>query len=128
MFGLVEPRLCGKGDSLSFSKPKFCIVSQLPTQRREQGHHAVTTVTCHPAGPLSERPLMEVRLGELHTWISTCNFSPQGLLGAVQKGENSWLSGQIHPASLIYFLGPSVQPGSLRSPNRGVMEWFGLGP
>ncbi|XP_029815965.1 uncharacterized protein C17orf80 homolog, partial [Manacus vitellinus] len=41
-------------------------------------------------GPLSERPLMEVRLGELHSWISTCDFSPQGLLGAVQKAWNSY--------------------------------------
>ncbi|XP_031984598.1 uncharacterized protein C17orf80 homolog isoform X1 [Corvus moneduloides] len=47
-------------------------------------------------GPLSERPLMEVRLGELHTWISTCNFSPQGLLGAVQKAWSSYCAKYIH--------------------------------
>ncbi|XP_066188417.1 mitochondrial nucleoid-associated protein 1 [Sylvia atricapilla] len=47
-------------------------------------------------GPLSERPLMEVRLGELHTWISTCNFSPQGLLGAVQRAWSSYCAKYIH--------------------------------
>uniref|UniRef100_H0YXH6 Uncharacterized protein n=1 Tax=Taeniopygia guttata TaxID=59729 RepID=H0YXH6_TAEGU len=37
----------------------------------------------------SPRPLMEVRLGELPSWISTRSFSPQGLLAAVHRGENS---------------------------------------
>ncbi|XP_039937973.1 uncharacterized protein C17orf80 homolog [Hirundo rustica] len=47
-------------------------------------------------GPLSERPLMEVRLGELHTWISTCNFSPRGLLAAVQRAWSSYCAKYIH--------------------------------
>ncbi|CAN8194019.1 unnamed protein product [Coccothraustes coccothraustes] len=47
-------------------------------------------------GPLSERPLMEVRLGELHTWISTCSFSAQGLLGAVQRAWSSYCAKYIH--------------------------------
>ncbi|XP_058708489.1 uncharacterized protein C17orf80 homolog isoform X2 [Poecile atricapillus] len=47
-------------------------------------------------GPLSERPLMEVRLGELHTWISTCNFSPQGLLAAAQRAWSSYCAKYIH--------------------------------
>ncbi|KAI1232487.1 hypothetical protein IHE44_0006952 [Lamprotornis superbus] len=47
-------------------------------------------------GPLWERPLMEVRLGELHTWISTCNFSPQGLLGAAQRAWSSYCAKYIH--------------------------------
>ncbi|RLV94605.1 hypothetical protein DV515_00013093, partial [Chloebia gouldiae] len=47
-------------------------------------------------GPLSERPLMEVRLGELHSWISTCNFSPQGLLAAVQRAWSSYCAKYIH--------------------------------
>ncbi|XP_056362201.1 uncharacterized protein C17orf80 homolog isoform X2 [Oenanthe melanoleuca] len=46
-------------------------------------------------GPLSERPLMEVRLGELHSWIRTCNFSPQGLLGAVQRAWSSYCAKYI---------------------------------
>ncbi|NWS94606.1 ATPK synthase, partial [Mionectes macconnelli] len=47
-------------------------------------------------GPLSDKPLMEVRLGELHTWISTCDFSPQGLLGTVQKAWNSYYAKYIN--------------------------------
>ncbi|NXQ39680.1 ATPK synthase, partial [Catharus fuscescens] len=47
-------------------------------------------------GPLWERPLLEVRLGELHSWISTCSFSPQGLLGAVQRAWNSYCARYIH--------------------------------
>ncbi|XP_050175175.1 uncharacterized protein C17orf80 homolog [Myiozetetes cayanensis] len=49
-----------------------------------------------PRGPLSERPLLEVRLGELHTWISTCHFSAQGLLGAAQKAWNSYYAKYIN--------------------------------
>lgn len=30
---------------------------------------------------------MDVRLGELPTWLATRDFSPRGLLGGVQKGE-----------------------------------------
>lgn len=30
---------------------------------------------------------MDVRLGELPVWLATRNFSPQGLLGGLQKGE-----------------------------------------
>nr|XP_005496787.1 uncharacterized protein C17orf80 homolog [Zonotrichia albicollis] len=47
-------------------------------------------------GPLADRPLMEVRLGELHTWISTCSFSAQGLLGAVQRAWGSYCAKYIH--------------------------------
>lgn len=37
--------------------------------------------------PLAERRLLDVRLGELPTWLATRDFSPRGLLGGVQKGE-----------------------------------------
>ncbi|NXF30447.1 ATPK synthase, partial [Nyctibius bracteatus] len=47
-------------------------------------------------GPLSERHLMDVRLGELPTWLATCDFSPQGLLGGVQKGWNSYYDKYIN--------------------------------
>ncbi|XP_058673518.1 uncharacterized protein C17orf80 homolog [Ammospiza caudacuta] len=61
-------------------------------------HRALVAVTrlCHPAGPLADRPLMEVRLGELHTWIGTCSFSAQGLLGAVQRAWGSYCAKYIH--------------------------------
>ncbi|XP_057895070.1 uncharacterized protein C17orf80 homolog [Melospiza georgiana] len=47
-------------------------------------------------GPLADRPLLEVRLGELHTWIGTCSFSAQGLLGAVQRAWGSYCAKYIH--------------------------------
>lgn len=47
----------------------------------------LTVLTYHHTGPLSERRLMDVRLGELTAWLGTRDFSPQGLLGGVQKGE-----------------------------------------
>lgn len=85
--------------------------------------HSVSTVPCHPTGPLWERPLLEVRLGELHSWISTCSFSPQGLLGAVQRGENSWLWGQVHPTFPWFTL--LVPVASLDLDKAQIMEWFG---
>ncbi|XP_014133157.2 uncharacterized protein C17orf80 homolog isoform X1 [Falco cherrug] len=47
-------------------------------------------------GPLSERHLMDVRLGELPMWLATCNFSPQGLLGGVQKAWSSYYNRYIN--------------------------------
>ncbi|KAF4797483.1 hypothetical protein TURU_075347 [Turdus rufiventris] len=69
---------------------RFCedvrIVAETPKGGFTQGQR----------GPLWERPLLEVRLGELHTWISTCSFSPQGLLGAVQRAWSSYCAKYIH--------------------------------
>lgn len=65
-----------------------------------------------------------MRLGELHTWISTCSFSPQGLLGAAQKGENSWILGQIQQIHCPDLL---VRVASLGLYRAQMMEWFGLG-
>ncbi|KFV59674.1 hypothetical protein N328_04587, partial [Gavia stellata] len=47
-------------------------------------------------GPLSARRLMDVRLGELPTWLATCNLSPQGLLGGVQKAWSSYYDKYIN--------------------------------
>ncbi|KAM6111117.1 mitochondrial nucleoid-associated protein 1 [Pterocles gutturalis] len=47
-------------------------------------------------GPLSERRLMDVRLGELPAWLATCDFSPQGLLGGVQKAWSSYYDKYIN--------------------------------
>nr|XP_009666899.1 PREDICTED: uncharacterized protein C17orf80 homolog [Struthio camelus australis] len=46
--------------------------------------------------PLSERHLMDVKLGELPTWLATCNFSPKSLLGGVQKAWNSYCNKYIN--------------------------------
>ncbi|XP_050764587.1 uncharacterized protein C17orf80 homolog [Gymnogyps californianus] len=47
-------------------------------------------------GPLSERRLMDVRLGELPVWLATRDFSPQGLLGGVQKAWSSYYDKYIN--------------------------------
>ncbi|KAM6376769.1 mitochondrial nucleoid-associated protein 1 [Pluvialis apricaria] len=47
-------------------------------------------------GPLSERRLMDVRLGELPAWLTTCDFSPPGLLGGVQKAWSSYYDKYIN--------------------------------
>ncbi|OXB75599.1 UNVERIFIED_CONTAM: hypothetical protein H355_015715 [Colinus virginianus] len=47
-------------------------------------------------GPLSERHLMDVRLGELPMWLATCDFSPRGLLRGVQKVWSSYYNKYIN--------------------------------
>lgn len=46
--------------------------------------------------PLMERRLMDVKLRELPAWLAACDFSPKGLLGAVQKGEPGSLASSLH--------------------------------
>ncbi|NXE48684.1 ATPK synthase, partial [Casuarius casuarius] len=46
--------------------------------------------------PLSERHLMDVKLGELPAWLATCNFTPRSLLGGVQKAWNSYCNKYIN--------------------------------
>ncbi|NXF66956.1 ATPK synthase, partial [Ciccaba nigrolineata] len=47
-------------------------------------------------GPLSAQPLMDVKLGELPAWLTTCNFSPLRLLGGVQKAWSSYYDKYIN--------------------------------
>uniref|UniRef100_A0A8B9TX03 ATP synthase subunit f, mitochondrial n=1 Tax=Anas zonorhyncha TaxID=75864 RepID=A0A8B9TX03_9AVES len=46
--------------------------------------------------PLAERRLLDVRLGELPTWLTTRDFSPRGLLGGVQKAWNGYCNKYIN--------------------------------
>uniref|UniRef100_A0A8C3GJN9 ATP synthase subunit f, mitochondrial n=1 Tax=Cairina moschata TaxID=8855 RepID=A0A8C3GJN9_CAIMO len=46
--------------------------------------------------PLAERRLLDVRLGELPTWLATRDFSPRGLLGGVQKAWNGYCNKYIN--------------------------------
>ncbi|XP_038021521.2 mitochondrial nucleoid-associated protein 1 [Anas platyrhynchos] len=46
--------------------------------------------------PLAERRLLDVRLGELPTWLTTQDFSPRGLLGGVQKAWNGYCNKYIN--------------------------------
>ncbi|XP_074778296.1 mitochondrial nucleoid-associated protein 1 [Athene noctua] len=47
-------------------------------------------------GPLSAQPLMDVKLGELPVWLTTCDLSLRGLLGGVQKGWSSYYDKYIN--------------------------------
>ncbi|KFP34209.1 hypothetical protein N325_10244, partial [Colius striatus] len=47
-------------------------------------------------GSLSQRRLMDVRLGELPAWLATCNLTPQGLLGGVQRAWSSYYEKYIN--------------------------------
>uniref|UniRef100_A0A8C8RN65 ATP synthase subunit f, mitochondrial n=1 Tax=Pelusios castaneus TaxID=367368 RepID=A0A8C8RN65_9SAUR len=40
--------------------------------------------------PLGEKRLMDVKLRELPSWLTACDFSPKGLLRAVQKAWSSY--------------------------------------
>ncbi|KAM8992552.1 mitochondrial nucleoid-associated protein 1 [Ara ararauna] len=47
-------------------------------------------------GPLLERRLMDVRLGELPLWVTTRDFSPQALLGGIQRAWDSYYNKYIN--------------------------------
>ncbi|NXJ98340.1 ATPK synthase, partial [Corythaixoides concolor] len=47
-------------------------------------------------GPLSERHLMDVRLGELPAWLATRDLSLQGLCGGAQKAWSSYYDKYIN--------------------------------
>ncbi|XP_062447846.1 ATP synthase subunit f, mitochondrial-like [Rhea pennata] len=39
---------------------------------------------------------MNVKLGELPTWLATCDFTPKSLLGSMQKAWNSYYNRYIN--------------------------------
>lgn len=64
-------------------------------------------LTSHRTGPLAERRLLDVRLGELPAWLATRQLSAQGLLGGAQKGEPEFPA----PAAELSQLPDLLQPG-----------------
>ncbi|XP_052570758.1 ATP synthase subunit f, mitochondrial-like [Peromyscus californicus insignis] len=40
--------------------------------------------------PLKDKKLMEVKLGELPSWILIRNFTPSGIVGAFQRGSDGY--------------------------------------
>lgn len=97
-------KLCNhRGPKKQHFKIIFCIFGGENPRCTAQPHHPVSKrahVVCCPrfppcdcsalsfiTEPLTERRLLDVRLGELPTWLATRDFSPRGLLGGVQKGE-----------------------------------------
>lgn len=47
-------------------------------------------------GPLAERRLLDVRLGELPAWLATRQLSAQGLLGGAQEAWSSYYNKYIN--------------------------------
>ncbi|KAM6050442.1 mitochondrial nucleoid-associated protein 1 isoform 2-T2 [Chlamydotis macqueenii] len=47
-------------------------------------------------GPLCERRLLDVRLGELPAWLAACDLSPHGLLGGMQRAWSSYYDKYIN--------------------------------
>ncbi|NWW98457.1 ATPK synthase, partial [Caloenas nicobarica] len=47
-------------------------------------------------GPLAERRLLAVRLGELPAWLATRQLSAQGLLGGARKAWSSYYNKYIN--------------------------------
>uniref|UniRef100_A0A8B9C030 ATP synthase subunit f, mitochondrial n=1 Tax=Anser brachyrhynchus TaxID=132585 RepID=A0A8B9C030_9AVES len=82
-------------------RPNYQALSAF-AERPFQGEPGVATKTPEgnfsegQRGPLAERRLMDVRLGELPTWLATRDFSPRGLLGGVQKAWNSYCNKYIN--------------------------------
>ncbi|XP_005079968.1 ATP synthase subunit f, mitochondrial isoform X1 [Mesocricetus auratus] len=46
--------------------------------------------------PLKEKKLMEVKLGELPSWILMRNFTPSGVMGAFQRGYDRYYNKYIN--------------------------------
>ncbi|KAK7812878.1 hypothetical protein U0070_000986 [Myodes glareolus] len=46
--------------------------------------------------PLKEKKLMEVKLGELPSWILMRNFTPSGIVGAFQRGYDRYYNKYIN--------------------------------
>ncbi|XP_029433462.1 ATP synthase subunit f, mitochondrial isoform X2 [Rhinatrema bivittatum] len=46
--------------------------------------------------PLSEKKLMNVKLGELPAWLASSNFSVDGILGAFRRGQDRYFNKYIN--------------------------------
>lgn len=49
------------------------------------------------AAPLKDMKLMDVKLGQLPTWLAMRDFTPGGILGALRRGEGGWGEGARPP-------------------------------
>uniref|UniRef100_A0A665TMN6 ATP synthase membrane subunit f n=1 Tax=Echeneis naucrates TaxID=173247 RepID=A0A665TMN6_ECHNA len=46
--------------------------------------------------PLGEKRLMDVKLGELGSWLGTRDFTPNGLISAVRRGHDRYYNKYIN--------------------------------
>lgn len=51
------------------------------------GARSVCAFCSSPSVPLKDRRLLEVKLGELPSWILMRDFTPSGIAGAFQRGQ-----------------------------------------
>ncbi|KAG9462455.1 hypothetical protein GDO78_014090 [Eleutherodactylus coqui] len=45
---------------------------------------------------LAEKRLLDVKLGQLPNWLSTCNFTPNGIAAAVHRGYGRYYNKYIN--------------------------------
>ncbi|XP_042560185.1 ATP synthase subunit f, mitochondrial [Clupea harengus] len=45
---------------------------------------------------LAEKRLMDVKLGQIFSWLGTRDFTPNGLVGAVRRGHERYFNKYIH--------------------------------
>ncbi|XP_043535437.1 ATP synthase subunit f, mitochondrial-like [Chiloscyllium plagiosum] len=46
--------------------------------------------------PVAEKPLMNVKLGELSRWITGRDFTPNGVIGALRRGHDRYYNKYIN--------------------------------
>ncbi|XP_026878023.2 ATP synthase subunit f, mitochondrial isoform X1 [Electrophorus electricus] len=46
--------------------------------------------------PLGEKRLMDVKLGELTSWLGTRDFTPNGLLNGIRRGHDRYYNKYIN--------------------------------
>uniref|UniRef100_A0A803JWU2 ATP synthase F(0) complex subunit f, mitochondrial n=1 Tax=Xenopus tropicalis TaxID=8364 RepID=A0A803JWU2_XENTR len=74
---------------LSFSFPS-CLhsPSHLVTSRRCSACDISVIKMADKPVPLAERRLMDIKLGQLPNWLSTRDFTPNGIIASLRKGES----------------------------------------
>ncbi|XP_073503991.1 ATP synthase subunit f, mitochondrial [Phyllobates terribilis] len=46
--------------------------------------------------PLAEKRLLDVKLGQLPTWLSTCNFTPNGIFASLRRGHDRYYNKYVN--------------------------------
>ncbi|NP_001087365.2 ATP synthase membrane subunit f S homeolog [Xenopus laevis] len=46
--------------------------------------------------PIAERRLMDVKLGQLPSWLSTRDFAPNGIIASLRRGHSSYYNKYIN--------------------------------
>ncbi|XP_069839716.1 ATP synthase subunit f, mitochondrial [Dendropsophus ebraccatus] len=46
--------------------------------------------------PLAEKRLLDVKLGQLPSWFSTCNFTPNGIFASLHRGYHRYYNKYVN--------------------------------